>query len=32
VLRVATYLGITDGDVERAIEAIPRALRVHVAA
>src|SRR5439155_1265192 len=26
VLRVATYLGITDEDVERAIEAIPRAL------
>jgi threonine aldolase len=32
VLRVATYLGITDDDVERAIEAIPRALHVHVAA
>jgi threonine aldolase len=26
VLRVATYLGVTDEDVERAIEAIPRAL------
>jgi threonine aldolase len=26
VLRVATYLGVTDDDVERAIEAIPRAL------
>jgi threonine aldolase len=32
VLRVATYLGITDDDVERAVEAIPRALNVHVAA
>ena len=26
VLRVATYLGVTDEDVERAIDAIPRAL------
>jgi threonine aldolase len=26
VLRVATYLGVTDDDVERAVEAIPRAL------
>jgi threonine aldolase len=26
VLRVATYLGVTDDDVERAIEAIPQAL------
>jgi threonine aldolase len=26
VLRVATYLGVTDEDVERAIEAIPQAL------
>jgi threonine aldolase len=26
VLRVATYLGVTDEDVERATEAIPRAL------
>jgi threonine aldolase len=30
VLRVATYLGVTDDDVERAIDAIPRALRVRV--
>jgi threonine aldolase len=28
VLRAATYLGIGDGDVERAVEAIPRALGV----
>jgi threonine aldolase len=28
VLRVATYLGITDEDVDRAIEAVPRALGV----
>ena len=28
VLRVATYLGIDDDDVERAVEAIPRALGV----
>jgi len=28
VLRVATYLGISDEDVERAVEAIPRALGV----
>jgi threonine aldolase len=28
VLRVATYLGVTDGDVERAVEAIPQALGV----
>jgi threonine aldolase len=28
VLRAATYLGITDEDVERAVEAIPRALGV----
>jgi threonine aldolase len=28
VLRVATYLGVTDGDVEQAIERIPRALGV----
>ena len=26
VVRVATYLGVTDDDVERAVEAIPRAL------
>jgi hypothetical protein len=26
VLRLATYLGITDDDVDRAVEAIPRAL------
>ena len=32
VLRVATYLGVTDDDVERALEAIPRALNVQVAA
>jgi threonine aldolase len=30
VLRVATYLGVTDEDVDRAIEAIPRALHVRV--
>ena len=30
VLRVATYLGVTDEDVERAVEAIPRALDVRV--
>jgi hypothetical protein len=28
VVRVATYLGVTDEDIERAIEAIPRALEV----
>jgi threonine aldolase len=28
VLRVATYLGVTDDDVERALELIPRALGV----
>jgi threonine aldolase len=28
VLRVATYLGVTDDDVEHAVEAIPRALGV----
>jgi threonine aldolase len=28
VVRVATYLGVTDEDVERAVEAIPRALQV----
>jgi hypothetical protein len=32
VLRVATYLGVTDDDVEQAIERIPRALGVLVAA
>jgi threonine aldolase len=31
VVRVATYLGVTDEDVERAIEAIPRALGVESA-
>jgi threonine aldolase len=30
VLRVATYLGVTDDDVERAIDAIPQALGVRV--
>ena len=30
VLRVATYLGVTDEDVDRAVEAIPRALDVRV--
>jgi threonine aldolase len=30
VLRVATYLGVTDDDVDRAVEAIPRALDVRV--
>jgi len=30
VLRVATYLGVTDEDVERAVDAIPRALSVPV--
>jgi len=28
VLRVATYLGVGDDDVERAVELIPRALSV----
>lgn len=28
-LRAVTYLGVTDEDVERAIETIPRALEVH---
>jgi hypothetical protein len=28
VLRLATYLGITDDDVERAVAAVPRALGV----
>jgi threonine aldolase len=30
VLRVATYLGVTDDDVQRAIDAIPQALGVRV--
>ena len=30
VLRVATYLGVSDEDVERAVEAIPAALNVRV--
>jgi threonine aldolase len=32
VLRLATYLGIEDDDVERAVEAIPRALGARAAA
>ena len=32
VLRLATYLGVTDADVETAVEAIPRALGARVAA
>jgi hypothetical protein len=28
VLRAVTYLGITDGDIEQAVDAIPRALGV----
>lgn len=31
VLRAATYLGITDEDVERAVEAVPRALAAFLA-
>jgi hypothetical protein len=31
VLRLATYLGVTDEDVERAVAAIPRALGARVA-
>jgi threonine aldolase len=31
VLRLATYLGVTDGDVEQAVAAIPRALGARVA-
>jgi threonine aldolase len=31
-LRAITYLGITDEDVDRAIEIVPRALELHVAA
>jgi threonine aldolase len=30
VLRVATYLGVTDDEIERAVEAIARALGVPV--
>ena len=32
VLRVATHLDVTDDDVDRAIESIPRALGVLAAA
>ena len=32
VLRVATHLGVTDDDVDRAIELIPRGLGVLAAA
>ena len=32
VLRIATYLGVTDEDVERAADAIPRALEARVRA
>ena len=31
VLRLATYLGVEDADVDAALEAIPRALAVRVA-
>jgi threonine aldolase len=31
-LRAITYLGVTDDDVDRAIEIVPRALELHVAA
>jgi threonine aldolase len=31
VVRIATYLGVTDDDVEAAIDAIPRALQEHIA-
>jgi len=31
-LRAVTYLGVTDDDVDRAIEIVPRALELHVAA
>src|SRR5205823_7824726 len=31
VLRIATYLGITDEDIDAAVEAVPRALGVRAA-
>jgi threonine aldolase len=31
-LRAITYLGVTDDDIDRAIEIVPRALELHVAA
>jgi hypothetical protein len=32
VIRIATYLGVEDGDIESALDAIPRALAVRATA